>query len=167
MGTLSAGGSSHARRAPRDEAMRKARRGRCSSSLTRRITSPGRRSGEMTGDETPGGAAAPARAVRIPSGSVNLGGELNLPPGARSVVLFAHGSGSSRHSPRNQYVAQVIRAAGIGTLLFDLLTPEEEVIDLRTHSLRFDIQLLAERLEDATVWVAHADETRHVRIGYF
>jgi putative phosphoribosyl transferase len=82
-------------------------------------------------------------------------------------VLFAHGSGSSRYSPRNQYVARVLRVAGIGTLLFDLLTLEEEVIDLRTHYLRFDIQLIAERLEDATVWVTRADETRHVRNGYF
>ena len=105
--------------------------------------------------------------VRIPAGEAMLEGTIHLPTNASGIVLFAHGSGSSRYSPRNQYVAQVIRAAGIGTLLFDLLTPEEEVIDLRTHSLRFDIQLLAERLEDATVWVAHADETRHVCIGYF
>jgi putative phosphoribosyl transferase len=92
---------------------------------------------------------------------------LYIPADASGIVLFAHGSGSSRHSPRNQYVAQTIRAAGIGTLLFDLLTPEEEVIDLRTHSLRFAIQLLAERLEDATAWVTHTDATRHVRPGYF
>ena len=102
-----------------------------------------------------------------PTGEATLEGNIHLPTHASGIVLFAHGSGSSRYSPRNQYVAQVIRAAGIGTLLFDLLTPEEEVVDLRTHHLRFDIQLLAERLEDATVWVAHADETRHVRIGYF
>ena len=105
--------------------------------------------------------------VRIPAGEATLKGNIHLPTNASGIVLFAHGSGSSRYSPRNQYVAQVIRAAGIGTLLFDLLTPEEEVIDLRTHSLRFDIQLLAERLEDATGWVAHTDETRCVRIGYF
>ena len=119
----------------------------------------------MTGDETPGGAAAPARAVRIPSGSVNLGGDLNLPPGARSVVLFAHGSGSSRHSPRNQYVAQVIRAAGIGTLLFDLLTRDEEAVDLHTGRLRFDIGLLARRLVDATDWIART--AKGLRVGYF
>src|SRR5919201_1368530 len=95
------------------------------------------------------------RDVRIPAAN------------ASGIVLFAHGSGSSRHSPRNQYVAGVIRAAGIGTLLFDLLTPDEEVIDLRTRYLRFDIDLLAERLEEATAWVAHTDETRHLRIGYF
>lgn len=105
--------------------------------------------------------------IRIPAGEATLEGHIHLPAHASGIVLFAHGSGSSRHSPRNQYVAQVIRAAGIGTLLFDLLTPEEEAIDVRTRSLRFDIQLLAERLEDATAWVAHADETQPLRIGYF
>lgn len=99
--------------------------------------------------------------VHIPAGEATLEGNLHLPTNAGGIVLFAHASGSSRYSPRNQYVAQVMRAAGIGALLFDLLTSEEEVIDLRTHSLRFDIQLLAERLEDATVWVAHADAPRH------
>ena len=74
--------------------------------------------------------------VCIPAGEATLDGDLQIPAQASGLVLFAHGSGSSRHSPRNQYVAQVIRAAGIGTLLFDLLTPEEEVIDLRTHYLR-------------------------------
>jgi len=107
------------------------------------------------------------RDVRIPAGEATLEGNLSIPADASGIVLFAHGSGSSRHSPRNQYVAQTIRAAGIGTLLFDLLTPEEEVIDLRTHYLRFDIQLLAERLEDATAWVTHTDEIRHLRPGYF
>ena len=111
--------------------------------------------------------AAWVRDVRIPVGEARLEGNIYIPPHASGLVLFAHGSGSSRHSPRNQYVAQIIRAAGMGTLLFDLLTPEEEVTDLRTHSLRFDIQLLAERLEEATSWVAHADETQHLRIGYF
>jgi putative phosphoribosyl transferase len=105
--------------------------------------------------------------VRLPAGEATLEGDLHLPAHASGIVLFAHGSGSSRHSPRNQYVAQVIRAAGIGTLLFDLLTPEEEVIDLRTRYLRFDINLLAERLEDATAWITHTDETRHLRLGYF
>lgn len=107
------------------------------------------------------------RAVRIPVGEATLEGDIHVPAGASGLVLFAHGSGSSRHSPRNQYVAQVLRAAGLGTLLFDLLTPEEEVIDLRTRYLRFDIELLAERLEEATAWVSHADETRHLLIGYF
>jgi len=110
---------------------------------------------------------ADARAVRIPSGPAMLDGELIVPPASPGVVLFAHGSGSSRHSPRNQYVAQVIREAGIGTLLFDLLTPQEEAVDLRTAHLRFDIGLLARRLVDATRWVVADPDTQHQRIGYF
>jgi dienelactone hydrolase len=105
--------------------------------------------------------------VQIPSGPVCLEGELALPAGAAGVVLFAHGSGSSRHSPRNQFVARVIRAAGIGTLLFDLLTREEEAVDMRTGHLRFDIGLLARRLVDATRWIAAGAETRSLRVGYF
>jgi putative phosphoribosyl transferase len=108
-----------------------------------------------------------ARAVRIPSGPAALEGELNVPPGAVGVVVFAHGSGSSRHSPRNQYVAEVIRAAGIGTLLFDLLTPEEEAVDLRTAHLRFNIDLLSRRLEDATRWITGEPGAGHLRVGYF
>jgi hypothetical protein len=90
--------------------------------------------------------AEEVHSVDIPAGEATLDGDLRLPPQARGLVLFVHGSGSSRHSPRNQYVAQVIRAAGLGTLLFDLLTPEEERIDLRTPFLRFDMDLLAGRL---------------------
>jgi dienelactone hydrolase len=105
--------------------------------------------------------------VDIPAGDTTLDGDIHIPAQACGLVLFAHGSGSSRHSPRNQYVAQVIRAAGIGTLLFDLLTPEEERLDLRTRALRFDIDLLAGRLAEVTAWVADTDATRHVRIGYF
>ena len=86
------------------------------------------------------------RHVGIPAGNVQLDGELQIPVGASGLVLFAHGSGSSRHSPRNQFVEQKIRQAGIGTLLFDLLTREEEAVDLQTRHLRFDIGLLAERL---------------------
>jgi dienelactone hydrolase len=111
--------------------------------------------------------AESVHSVDIPVGDTTLDGDLHLPAQARGLVLFAHGSGSSRHSPRNQYVAQVIRAAGIGTLLFDLLTPKEERIDLRTSSLRFDMDLLAGRLEEVTTWVAETDATRHVRLGYF
>src|SRR5438034_10165942 len=117
--------------------------------------------------EERGGATAQARAVRIPSGSVQLDGELILPEGAQGVVLFAHGSGSSRHSPRNQYVARVIRAAGVGTLLFDLLTRVEEAVDIYTRHLRFDIQLLAGRLVDATNWLKQTDELERLRVGYF
>jgi dienelactone hydrolase len=105
--------------------------------------------------------------VQIPSGATTLSGELNVPVGASGVVLFAHGSGSSRHSPRNQYVARVIREAGVGTLLFDLLTSEEEAIDMRTRHLRFDIGLLAERLVDATNWIRREGDTWHLRVGYF
>src|SRR5688500_13010167 len=83
------------------------------------------------------GADEERRNVRIPLGDIVLDGELCLPPSAAGVVLFAHGSGSSRHSPRNQFVAQVIRDAGVGTLLFDLLTRQEEAVDDRTRALRF------------------------------
>ena len=105
--------------------------------------------------------------VRIQAGSVTLSGELSVPDEATGIVLFAHGSGSSRFSTRNQYVARVIRDAGVGTLLFDLLTREEEEIDLRTRHLRFDIALLARRLVDATNWLAWEIETNHLRPGYF
>jgi hypothetical protein len=96
--------------------------------------------------------------VHIPSGEVILEGELQIPGATKGIVLFAHGSGSSRFSPRNQYVARVIREAGIGTLLFDLLTREEEAIDLRTRHLRFDICLLARRLMDASNWIAEKSD---------
>jgi len=108
-----------------------------------------------------------SREVRITSGGATLEGELAVPAGATGVVLFAHGSGSSRHSHRNQYVAQVIRQAGIGTLLFDLLTRNEEAADLHTGHLRFDIGLLARRLVDATRWIAAGPETGRLRVGYF
>jgi len=105
--------------------------------------------------------------VLIPSGDVMLEGELSIPVGAQGVVLFAHGSGSSRHSPRNQFVARTIREAGTGTLLFDLLTREEEAVDIHTRHLRFDIGLLAHRLEDATNWVNREEDIQHLRVGYF
>jgi len=108
-----------------------------------------------------------SRKVRIESGSVTLEGELSVPENASGIVLFAHGSGSSRHSPRNQYVARVIREAGVATLLFDLLTREEEAVDLTTRHLRFDISLLARRLIEATTWIQKQDDTRHLRVGYF
>ena len=105
--------------------------------------------------------------VQIPSGGAVLAGELNVPVGAQGVVLFAHGSGSSRHSPRNQFVARTIREAGTGTLLFDLLTREEESVDMHTRHLRFDIGLLAHRLADATDWVKKEADLWHLRVGYF
>lgn len=105
--------------------------------------------------------------VKILAEDVLLMGELALPKNAQGIVLFAHGSGSSRHSVRNQYVASVLQSAGISTLLFDLLTLEEEAIDNRTSHLRFDIALLAERLIYATHWIQGNPSTNHMKIGYF
>src|ERR1700704_4799741 len=107
------------------------------------------------------------RLVQVPAGSVTLDGNITLPEDARAVVLFAHGSGSSRHSPRNRYVARLLNEAKLATLLIDLLTLHEEVIDARTAQLRFDIDLLAERLIDATDWLTQFPDTKHLRIGYF
>jgi putative phosphoribosyl transferase len=111
--------------------------------------------------------SATDRAVRVAAGSVMLDGDLSLPDPASGVVLFAHGSGSSRHSPRNRYVARVLQEAGLGTLLIDLLTPEEEAVDMRTAHLRFDIGLLAARLTSATEWLAQQPDTAQRTIGYF
>jgi putative phosphoribosyl transferase len=105
--------------------------------------------------------------VRIPVGGVVLEGDLSLPDAAIGVVLFAHGSGSSRHSPRNRSVAHVLQDARLGTLLLDLLTPDEEAVDMRTGHLRFDIGLLAERLGSATTWLTRRSDTSTLRIGYF
>jgi putative phosphoribosyl transferase len=107
------------------------------------------------------------REVRVPIGSITLEGNLNVPEGARGVVLFAHGSGSGRHSPRNRYVAQELRRARLATLLTDLLTPDEEEIDLRTSHLRFDIGLLAQRLVGVTAWLKGESDTRNLGVGYF
>src|SRR5580704_8058292 len=105
--------------------------------------------------------------VRIPCGAVTLEGALAVPTGAKGVVVFAHGSGSSRHSPRNQFVARVIRESGNGTLLFDLLTAEEEIEDNVTRNLRFDIALLASRLAEVTRWLVAQQAARDLGIGYF
>src|SRR6059058_530028 len=105
--------------------------------------------------------------VRIPTGRATLDGNLTIVDEATGLVLFAHGSGSSRHSPRNQFVARVLNNSGLATLLFDLLTPEEEAIDARTAELRFNIKLLAERLVHATNWAKRQQQTRNLRIGYF
>lgn len=105
--------------------------------------------------------------VQIKIGSALLNGELTIPEKAAGVVLFAHGSGSSRYSPRNQYVARVIRESGVGTLLFDLLTPEEERIDNFTREFRFDIDLLARRLIGSTKWLEGHAEARRLCPGYF
>ena len=105
--------------------------------------------------------------ARIPVGRVVLRGHLEIPRDARGLVLFAHGSGSSRNSPRNQFVASVLREAGSGTLLFDLLTQDEEREDALTGHLRFDIRFLAERLEAATQWASVHAVAQEFSIGYF
>ena len=109
----------------------------------------------------------PSRPVEIPADGVTLPGDLVVPDASTAVVLFAHGSGSSRHSPRNQYVARLLRQAGLATLLIDLLTPAEEAIDLRTAQLRFDIRLLARRLIGVTDWLLQFPATSGWPIGYF
>jgi putative phosphoribosyl transferase len=107
------------------------------------------------------------RSVRVLAGPVTLEGDLSLPKAALGVVLFAHGSGSSRHSPRNRQVARLLNEAKLATLLVDLLTPHEEAIDLQTAQLRFDIPLLAKRLVGATDWLARYSDTRALRVGSF
>lgn len=106
-------------------------------------------------------------AVSIKIGQITLEGNISVPKGASGLVLFAHGSGSSRLSPRNRFVAQELNKNGIATLLFDLLTPEEETLDLQTAHLRFDITLLAKRLADATDWVLKNSMLDGLKIGYF
>ena len=101
--------------------------------------------------------------VHIPVDSVVLEGSLDVPQGSQALIIFAHGSGSSRHSKRNKYVAQVLREAVLGTLLFDLLTREEDMI----YENRFDIPLLARRLSSVTRWVKEQTQTSKLRIGYF
>jgi putative phosphoribosyl transferase len=106
------------------------------------------------------------RSVQIPtSGAI---GDLTVPGNARGIIIFAHGSGSSRLSPRNSFVAGVLQRAKLATLLLDLLTPEEEQIDLRTRQLRFNIDLLANRLVEATEWLGHDDNrVGRLPMGYF
>jgi dienelactone hydrolase len=101
--------------------------------------------------------------VHIPADSDILDGILDVPHDTQALVIFAHGSGSSRHSKRNKYVAQVLREAGLGTLLFDLLTREEDLI----YENRFDIPLLAKRLTAATRWIKGQPQTKKLKIGYF
>ena len=107
------------------------------------------------------------RPVRVSAGIVTLEGDLSIPKDAQGIVVFAHGSGSSRLSPRNRRVAEQLRQAGLATLLFDLLTKQEETVDMRTGHLRFDIPLLARRLVDATDWVQQDEDTRDLPVGYF
>jgi putative phosphoribosyl transferase len=105
--------------------------------------------------------------MQIHAGRAVLSGDLNIPKDATALVLFAHGSGSSRHSPRNQFVARTLNEGGLGTLLFDLLTQEEEAIDAETRELRFNIHLLAKRLIHVTKWAKHEEQTCDLRAGYF
>lgn len=105
--------------------------------------------------------------VRIPGGKVVLDGDLTIPAKAKGLVIFAHGSGSSRKSPRNRYVAEVLNAHNLGTLLADLLTAEEDDIDRQTRHLRFDIPLLAERLQHMVLWAQQNQDTKNLSIGTF
>jgi len=105
--------------------------------------------------------------VRVQAGNLLLDGNLAIPREATGVVLFAHGSGSSRHSPRNRAVAAAFRQAGLGTLLFDLLSAEEEAMDAQTTLLRFDIALLATRLVHALDWIVKRADARNLRVGLF
>jgi putative phosphoribosyl transferase len=109
---------------------------------------------------TPRALTTRETSVTVPAGSVTLEGTLAIPDSADGVILFAHGSGSSRHSPRNRYVAEELRFAGFGTLLLDLLTPAEEAIDDETRELRFDIGFLADRLLAAMRWLSVENATR-------
>ena len=114
-----------------------------------------------------GTTAITERTVTVEAGGVQLEGDLAVPPGARGLVMFAHGSGSSRHSSRNRYVAQELREGSLGTLLLDLLTSAEEEIDNQTRHLRFDIDLLADRLIGAMRWLDTQDDTRALPVGLF
>jgi dienelactone hydrolase len=109
----------------------------------------------------------PNHPVQIPAERVRLEGTLSIPQNPQGIVLFAHGSGSSRHSPRNRAVAQALYDASLAALLMDLLTPEEEEIDQQTRHLRFNINLLASRLINATDWLMQQPETSMLRAGYF
>lgn len=113
------------------------------------------------------GEDADVREVRVRIGGVELGGSLGIPSGAKGLVIFAHGSGSSRFSPRNRAVARALRQVGLGTLLFDLLSAEEEAEDDVTGELRFDISFLAKRLEEVTAWVERMPELADLSKGYF
>ena len=107
------------------------------------------------------------REVSIHAGQVEVPGHIAVPRDAAGIVLFAHGSGSSRHSPRNRFVAERLHQYGFATLLFDLLTSEEENVDARTGHFRFDIDFLSERLVESSMWVHAQKELQHMSVGYF
>ncbi len=108
-----------------------------------------------------------SRLIYVPVGRAEIQGDLRIPEKSTSIVVFAHGSGSSRHSPRNKYVADLLNEAGIATLLIDLLTPDEELIDFQTARLRFDIDLLADRLITVTHWLRGQPAIEGLHPGYF
>lgn len=110
---------------------------------------------------------AAERTCTIAADGVELHGDLHVPDDATGVVLFAHGSGSSRHSPRNRFVAEGLRKAGVATLLIDLLTEEEERVDMNTRHLRFDIELLARRLIGPIEWLGFEEDTKALPVGLF
>jgi putative phosphoribosyl transferase len=129
---------------------------------TARFQKRGSKSMHYERSEHPG-----SKTVEVPVNSITISGDLTIPDGASGLVIFAHGSGSSRFSRRNRYVASVLNDAGMATLLLDLLTSDEEQIDLRTRELRFNIGLLAERLAAASEWAESFDQTRDLVTGYF
>jgi len=106
-------------------------------------------------------------ATIVPLGEIALSADIHLPERAKGLVVFAHGSGSSRHSPRNRHVADVLNRGSIGTVLIDLLTEEEERVDIETAELRFDIPLLGKRVAGITDWIAHQPGLKHLALGYF
>jgi putative phosphoribosyl transferase len=108
-----------------------------------------------------------SRLIYLPVGRDEIQGDLQIPEKSKALIVFAHGSGSSRNSPRNRYVADLLNEAGMATLLIDLLTPSEELVDFQTGKLRFDIDLLSERLLTITHWLLGQSATEHLRIGYF
>src|SRR5688500_15630690 len=108
-----------------------------------------------------------AQTLRVPVDGTVLNAEIAIPVEAHGMVVFAHGSGSSRHSPRNQFVARVLQQSDFGTLLMDLLTEKEEALDLQTRELRFDISLLAKRLSETVAWLASQPSFKHLPIGIF
>jgi alpha-beta hydrolase superfamily lysophospholipase len=114
-----------------------------------------------------GAPGAIHQSLRIRAAGVELEADFGMPLSPRGVVLFAHGSGSGRHSPRNRYVADELNRAGLATVVADLLTPDEEQLDLRTAALRFDIDLLAERVTALTDWMTTAEPTAALGVGLF
>jgi len=122
---------------------------------------------DTRGSQGSAGLAIEHAPVTVALDSVRLEGDLSVPTAAKGTVLFAHGSGSSRRSPRNRYVADVLNEGGLATLLIDLLTEDEQQVDLQTAHLRFDIPFLSRRLEVITNWLANHPEMRELNIGHF